>query len=126
MAFTSCSPPRPPVWKAVKAACGSHLRELQKRASDCTQTYLEQYHQHLLEVAGSVSNDVRFQVSLIGCGRNIGALVSLPKTFRSRTGLLSHHLCMISYDYKPQSKLHGCHATARSKRLFTAVGTVTL
>ena len=41
-------------------------------------TNLEQDHEHLLEVARRVTNDVSLQVSLVGCKVGIQALVPCP------------------------------------------------
>lgn len=41
-------------------------------------TNLEQDHEHLLEVAGGVANDVSLQVSLVGCKVGTQALVPSP------------------------------------------------
>lgn len=87
-------------------------RESYRKGPRVEQTDLEQHHQHLLEVAGSVSNDVRLQVSLIGCGRNTGALASSSQTFRiqNRSFAPPPLTSTSSYGYKPQTNLHGCHS----------------
>lgn len=76
------APHRPPVrgnTEKVPTALGLHAgRELWEGLRAPRWTNLEQDHEHLLEMARGVTNDISLQVSLVGCREGTQALVPCP------------------------------------------------